>query len=358
MRPVRLFLFLLCCSSVAADQIEFSNGDRISGQIQKLDGEHLVVRTDYADELRVRLDAVRHLTTTDAVRVVLKDGRKFTGRLELREGMGTIAPPEGAPVELAAGQIDALRSATEQTEYEARQAELARAQWHAASDVGFAMTRGNSVTSTLNTSGIVTRTTTESRLTFNASTLFASNRDSTGVTETTADTMLFGGRYDRNLTERLFAFGFGELFRNQLQDLDLRTTVGAGAGWRLRDTETLGFDVFGGGTYTNEKFTLVTRNAAEIFGGEELRWKLNDTLSLKESFAIFPNLSRGGEYRMTFDSSLEGKLSAWLSWHLTFTDRFVSDPPLGNQRNDLLLTTGLRLRFGKEREFSAAATSR
>jgi hypothetical protein len=40
-------------------------------------------------------------------------------------------------------------------------------------------------------------------------------------------------------------------------------------------------------------------------------------------------------------------VSRWLSWQLTVSDRFLSNPVFGRQRNDVLYTTGLRLRFAR-----------
>jgi hypothetical protein len=40
-------------------------------------------------------------------------------------------------------------------------------------------------------------------------------------------------------------------------------------------------------------------------------------------------------------------LKNWLSWQITFSDRFLSDPLPGLKNNDLLLSTGVRLTFGR-----------
>jgi hypothetical protein len=50
---------------------------------------------------------------------------------------------------------------------------------------------------------------------------------------------------------------------------------------------------------------------------------------------------------VTFDTNASTKLKTWLGWQITFSDRYISDPPLGLKGNDLLLSTGLRLAFGK-----------
>jgi hypothetical protein len=62
---------------------------------------------------------------------------------------------------------------------------------------------------------------------------------------------------------------------------------------------------------------------------------------------LFPNLSDGGQYRFQFDATAATKLKAWLSWQVTVSDRYLSNPLPGLKSNDELLSTGLRVTFGK-----------
>jgi hypothetical protein len=61
----------------------------------------------------------------------------------------------------------------------------------------------------------------------------------------------------------------------------------------------------------------------------------------------FPNLSDLGQYRFQFDATAATKLKTWLSWQITVNDRYLSNPLPGLKSNDELLSTGLRLAFGK-----------
>ena len=58
---------------------------------------------------------------------------------------------------------------------------------------------------------------------------------------------------------------------------------------------------------------------------------------------MFSNLSRTGDYRVNFDLNSVTSLRKWLGWQVTASDRFLSNPVFGRQRNDLLLSTGFRL---------------
>ena len=51
--------------------------------------------------------------------------------------------------------------------------------------------------------------------------------------------------------------------------------------------------------------------------------------------------------REEFDVVAATKLKAWLGWQVTYSDRYLSNPLPGLKKNDVLLSTGLRLTFGK-----------
>jgi len=51
-------------------------------------------------------------------------------------------------------------------------------------------------------------------------------------------------------------------------------------------------------------------------------------------------------YRVNFDTSLAMDITKRIAWQLTLSDRYLSDPPSGFKQNDLILTTGLRVKLG------------
>lgn len=123
-------------------------------------------------------------------------------------------------------------------------------------------------------------------------------------------------------------------------------------------------NVFGGGDFDQEYFSAYTianptpppaflaepsqtRHSAEIVAGESLSTKLGARTTVSEQLSFFPNLSSVGNYRVTFDTNATTKIKTWLGWQVTLSDRYLSDPPFGLKANDLLLSTGLRLTFGK-----------
>ena len=89
------------------------------------------------------------------------------------------------------------------------------------------------------------------------------------------------------------------------------------------------------------------RTSAEAQLGQTLNHQLTPRVTLKEQLYFFPNLSEGGEYRINFDAALAADINSRFAWHVTLSDRYLSDPPDGFKQNDLLLTTGLKVKLGK-----------
>jgi hypothetical protein len=87
------------------------------------------------------------------------------------------------------------------------------------------------------------------------------------------------------------------------------------------------------------------RNSAEANFGDNFFYKVSKATSVTQSMRVFTNLSETGSYRLNFDVSSSTVLKKWLGWHVTASDRLISNPVQGRQRNDLLLSTGFRLSF-------------
>ena len=80
--------------------------------------------------------------------------------------------------------------------------------------------------------------------------------------------------------------------------------------------------------------------------GEELMHKAGKSTVMTEKLYFFPNMSRtAGSIADTFDLGTVTKISKWLGWQNQFSDIYVSNPPAGAKKNDLIFTTGLNFSF-------------
>ena len=351
-----ILLVWLCVSTLAAnaDQVMLKNGDRLSGTIEKSDEKTLLIKTDYAGELTVDWAAVTGIVSSGPLTLQLSDGKTLTGKVTTEDGKFAVATADKGAITAQRDTVVAVRGGTEQQTWERMQHPRLRDFWSALLDTGLSETRGNSALLAFTLSGKAARVTQRDKISLYATAVYATD-NTTPPGRTTANAVEGGARFDYNLRPRLFVFGLADFAYDQFQHLDLRSVLGGGFGMHVIKTANTTFDVFGGGDYDKENFspnpplvlTSITRNTAEIMAGEELDWKLNNRVSVIERFTLFPNLSETGEYRMQFDATAATKLKSWLSWQVTVADRYLSNPLPGLKTNDELLSTGLRLTFGK-----------
>jgi putative salt-induced outer membrane protein YdiY len=334
-----------------ADQIILSNGDRLTGSIIESDGTTIVVRSEFIGTVRISMDAVDRFSSDQSLHLTLQDNQTIVGTVSPAGDSVEVRTADAGVVTFPRQSIRVIRSQEGQALY---QTELDRLRnpdlgdlWNGSTDVGFSLTRGNADTTTLSLGMNAARATTRDKISTYVTSLYAKNT-LFGTSLTTANSIRGGARYDVNITDRAFTFGLGDLEFDEFQKLDLRAVVGGGLGWHVSKTERTTFDIFGGGALTKDYFsTGLKRTSGEIMAGQEWSYTLGARTSFKERAVIFPNLSETGEYRLNFDASLLTNLNTWLGWHITLSDRYLSNPIPGTRKNDTLLTTGLRVTFGR-----------
>lgn len=342
------FVIALCATAVLADEVTLKNGDRLTGQIKKVDGG--VLQIDYFKHtVEIPWAEVASFESAGKVTLVLKDGQVVVGTVRssatglevVTEGTGTVA--------VAMDSIQTLRSPEEQVVYET---ELERLRnpglldlWSGFLDAGLATAQGNAETTTFNVSLNAARTSPRDKISVAITSLY-SRSDATGVSLTTANAIRGGIRYDVDIRPRLFGFGSTDLEYDEFQGLDLRFVPAAGLGFHWVKTDRTRFDLFGGGALNREFYTGdIDRTSGEIVVGEELFHQFTEAVHFEHEIAFYPNLSETGEYRINLDNALITRLSRWLSWQLSLSDRLNSNPIPGKEKNDLLFTTGLRFNF-------------
>jgi putative salt-induced outer membrane protein YdiY len=351
-RFILLILALtLICRATMADEVTLKNGDRLTGSISTLDDKKLVIKTAYAGEVAIARDAIAKIESDQPLFFELSDGQTLVGTVTTVGEKLEVQTRDAGKVAVTYPTIRTIRSQAEQTRYTA---EIERYRdpglldlWNGYVDLGLSLTRGNADTTSFTLGANAVRATKRDRTSVYFTSLYAANKTS-GISVTTANAVRGGLRYELNLSERSFVFGFGDAESDEFQKLDLRMVLGGGFGYYVKKTERSQFQLFGGGSLNKEYFTDNTkRTSGEALFGEGFNTKLSDRVLFSERFTLFPNLSETGQFRATFDSSLVTKLSKWLDWHVSLSDRYLSNPVDFAKKNDVLLTTGLRLSFNR-----------
>lgn len=86
-----LALVAAISADASADVVMMQNGDRISGEVNRIWGNDLTIEPDYSDEFIVDLDKVAYIESDREFDLTLEDGREVTAQL-LGAGAGGRQP--------------------------------------------------------------------------------------------------------------------------------------------------------------------------------------------------------------------------------------------------------------------------
>jgi putative salt-induced outer membrane protein YdiY len=337
---------MLMGNVVRADRIVMKNGDRVTGSIIKKTGNDLTIKTEKFGVVTTTWDQVESVKSDKPVNLVLQDGRTVQGTLATVDAKVEVVAKEKT-VRVAPADIATIRDAAEQQAYERKLHPGWGELWAGTVAVGLAGTSGNAKTLTFTTGVDAARVTNTDKtsLYFN---IIKASAQVNGKSASTAQAVRGGLAYDHNVNPRLFVNVFNDYEYDRFQDLDLRFVLGGGLGFHAVKTERSRLDLLGGADFNRSSFsTPSTRKSAELYWGNEYSLKLNAATSLVQSFRMFNDLSNTGDYRMNFDIGASTKLSKWLNWNVSLSDRYLNNPATGRKANDLLYTTGLGITFAK-----------
>jgi hypothetical protein len=352
-----LLLVLLLAIPALADQIVLKNGDKLTGSITRSDGKELVIKTDYAGDVTVKFDAIQSITSAGDLNVTL-GGKTVVGPVTTNGDNVVVATKAAGPVEAPKASVTLVRSPAEQAAYEKSLHPGFGEGWAGGLNLGFAVTRGNSATKNLNIGFNATRKGFHDKLTLYTNQIYATN-DKPTPTQTIANAIGGGARYDHDFAPRVFGFVNGDFYHDSLQHLDLRATFGGGLGLHAIKSPATTLDLLAGLNYTHESYgafilpttpdpTLVpaaTHSLAGLTLGDAFMHKVGKGTVITQSLFFYPNLSQTGEYRGLFNFGTVTKLNKWLGWQNSFADVYVSNPPPGTNKNDLQIATGINISF-------------
>ena len=226
--------------------------------------------------------------------------------------------------------------------------------WRGAAGAAAAVTSGNTSTSALSLNADLSRATTADKTTLGGLINYGKNKTG-GNNTTTANKWVGFGQYDFNLGPRTYAFGRLGLEGDELVDLNLRTALAGGLGYKIIDTKETSFNVFGGAGYTTDKYdvaqtiggkTGTSFSRSSLFLGEESSHQLSPTVSLKQRLELWPGLSGDKARLAKFTAGMSVAMSSTLSLNVSLVDNYNSKPPAGSKKNDLGFFTGVNVKLG------------
>jgi hypothetical protein len=339
---IGLFLGLTVPALYSLDTVILTNGDRLTGELEKLEEGKLSFRTPYSGTISIDWQQVQELITENRAEIEVGTGRLYRGSFEKTDEGLKVATEEQEV--LTADVPDIVRI----TSYEDGDPLGFFDILEGAVDIGFNFTRGNSRlnSSSVGLQGKYRRPTYE--LSAGATSLFSRQDGSEPTSRQTAD-----ARYDRFLSPKQFAFGLAGFERNDRQQLNLRSRLGGGYGYKVTNTKDTELSLLGGFTFINEQFREDPdappnggTSSGEVVAGIDYRTVVLKGIGITTKLSFLPNLVQTGRYRIEYDSTARIPLMGGFTWSLSLFDRFDSKPPRTDvQRNDYGVVTAFGYAF-------------
>lgn len=317
----------------APDTLVMTNGDRIIGEVKKLQNGELYFKAPYMqDDMRVDWNRVAELRGPDPVQVLLVDGRILAGPLE-RKGNDCVV---GEPRE----QVGCNQLITV--------VPLERgffSQLDGYVNYGFDYTSGSEQTQSSFSAG-VEYLAQRYAVKFDGSSVFSGQEDAVSTTRNT-----FTNVNELTLGRKWYLLSLFDLLRSDQQDLELRTTIGGGLGHAFFRTGTVQFVGLVGSVFTTEQYAASAAQGEDDNQNLELLFGLSfsayqfKTTRVTVRFLTYPNLTTPGRVRLSFTPNLYFDFGKNLTFGFQLYENYDSHPPVSAAKNDFGITSSFGWTF-------------
>jgi hypothetical protein len=309
-----------------ADTVVLRNGDRLKGEVKKLDKGRLEFSTTTMGTVYIEWDKVAAVTSQNLFNVELTDGTRR---------VGSLGPGQAGLIRIALGDLA--------SEYDIMQVvEIRRLREQFWSRLDGSVTFGASYTQSSGVGqgsvGVDVRTRRER---FEASTSFDTTVTVQPNEPESSRTALNLG-YSRYLKNRWFIPGNAKFERNTDLGLKLRSLAGTGIGRYMVQSNRALVGVLTGLVVTREiPVSGETTSNIEAAFGLNSSYFTYDTpkTSFTLSLSVLPSLNVGGRVRAELDTSLNREIVSDFTVGFTVYNSYDSKPPTeGAKKNDIGVT--------------------
>ncbi len=330
MRPLFLSLTLACLCAVSsaqkADTVLLKNGDRITGKILNLKGGKLVVQTDAAGKVTLEWTKVKGLDSASPIELVLQDGTRLKrkvapgaeGNLKL-EG-GTLGLPS-VPMNLVTGINPPPKPPVK---------------WTGNVNLGATKTAGNSNNTSVSATMDAVRRSSIDRFTFGAGWLYTEQKNQTTKKKDITERRTYVGlKYDYFVAKRWYLNANTKAENSKASDLDLRYTVGAGAGYQFYEEPDFSLNGELGLGYFYEKFrNESSQDHVTLRAASNLAWKLTADLGYNHLVEWYPSTEKFSDMLIHYDGRMTASLTKSMFLQFQLLWDWDSTPAQGQRRSD------------------------
>ncbi|MGC6487794.1 MAG: DUF481 domain-containing protein [Planctomycetota bacterium] len=320
-------------SVCAQDKVTLTNGDVLTGEIVSMADGKITIQSPVLDEVVVAVADVTDLVTAAPVVLQTQDGERMERRILGIENDSFRLSGGGAdelPV-MSLGMINPP--------------EKTAPKWTGSLKLTALYTSGNTRRESGGLLFDASRTTDWDRITLDGIWNYGTDEDAAGVKTLTQRRAGGGAKYDYFLNKRWYALGTARALGDTLADLDLRLTIGAGAGYTIIDDGTTLLLSEAGFSYYSEDYRqpgLATEETVTLRLAYRLEHQLSEQTKIVHRVEAFPSIEDGSDFYLQAVTELSTSLTDSMVASLAHTLDYDNTPAAGRKSADnrVFLTVG------------------
>ncbi len=330
-----IFLAMFVPSAMPqSDVVIIKNGDRITGEIKKLEKGVIHIDPDYGKNIfQIEWSEVKQIDSKESFVVESSSGRRISGLIQVdpEDSERLMVETDAGPVAVELHEI--VWAQPFNRDFWSR--------FSAAVDLGASASKaaGSKQANLGSTVGYL-----EERYQLRGS--FDWNRNIVGESKT--NRWEANGQSIRLIRQRWFWAVTANFLQSDELQLQLRTTTAPGIGRFLKRTNRMYWNVAGGGQWTNERSqdpSLPRKNSGEGWAQTEFNLFDIGDLSLLTTFKVSPSFTDAGRVRLDFRSDVKYDFPKDLYVRFGLSDNFDSRPQGDTPKNDYVFSFGVGWEF-------------
>ena len=270
---IAMVSFLIPENSLA-DEVRLKNGDKITGQVVRMEADQLILKTTYAGEITITWQEVAVVRTDASVKVVLKDETALEGT--------TVAIEDGK-MKLDTGKLEAPSTFSLADVKAINPEPVKTVKITTRANVSVTNERGNTNSDNYYFDGNFLARTNKNRYVIGGE---LTNEKADGIT--TSQNWLGYGNYSHFLSEKWYLYADTLFEHDEFKDLNLRSTLGAGVGYQFFETPLLNLSLAAGPAMVDENFDVAEDN--DYSAGQ---WTINYNQYFFDKFVQFFHVNTG-----------------------------------------------------------------
>jgi hypothetical protein len=345
----------------APDVIVFTNGDQLTGTLERATGDSFVFKSDMAGEVTISADKIKEIRASGKF-VALKKSDKITrtskqpGAVTYADNTVTVATPSGTPEVVPVKDLAYLiDSATYSKEVTSNPGFWYG--WHGAVSGGISIIEstqtGQNYTAAVNLIRLIpsvdflpprTRSTINILETYGKiDQPFIPSNPPILASVTKTNIFHADAEHDKYFTPRFYGLVGASFDHNYSQGLNLQQIYGLGLGWTVVKTPVQEFDVKADVHYERQDFTPPTpgKNLVGSSFTELYHRNLPAKIIFTESGTFIPAWNDFDAYSAIFEAGLQLPTYKRFSLNINLLDNYLNQPAVGFKSNSLQFITGV-----------------